>query len=250
MKIILNGADGKMGRELLHLIEERRGEIECVATVDARGSERGFFSSLFDFWEEADAVIDFSHPSLTEELLRYSEARRLPLVIATTGQSDSEISMIRRASSHIPVFHSANMSIGIAVFIRLARRIAAMFPDADIEILEAHHRDKADAPSGTALMIADAVREERRIVAMEESELTFGRYGQSKRRKGEIGIHSIRGGSTVGMHELIATSQNQTITLRHEAHSRALYAEGALAAAQFLLGKSAGLYNMYDMLSD
>ena len=250
MKIILNGANGKVGRELLRLIEERRDETECVAAVDAYGSEKGFFSSLFGFCGEADALIDFSHPSLTEKLLRYARARSIPLVIATTGQNESERAMISRASAHIPIFHSANMSIGIAVFIKLARRIAGAFPDADIEIVEAHHRDKADSPSGTALMIADAVREERRIVTMEESELRFGRYGQSKRKKGEIGIHSIRGGSTVGVHELIAISQNQTVTLRHEAHSRALYAEGALAAAHFLLGKSAGLYNMYDMLSD
>ena len=239
-----------MGRELLHLIEERRDGIECAAAVDARGSEDGFFSSLFDFWGEADALIDFSHPSLTEKLLRYARERKIPLVIATTGHSETEQRMIRQTAAHVPIFHSANMSVGIAVFIKLARRIAGAFPDADIEILESHHRDKADSPSGTALMIADAVREERRIVTMEESELTFGRYGQSKRKKGEIGIHSVRGGGTVGMHTLIAASQNQTITLRHEAHSRALYAEGALAAAHFLLGKSAGLYNMYDMLSD
>jgi 4-hydroxy-tetrahydrodipicolinate reductase len=143
------------------------------------------------------------------------------------------------------VFRSANMSLGIAVLLDLARRAARMFPDADVEIVEAHHNQKLDVPSGTALMLANAVRSVR-----PEAEFVVGRHENGKRKKSEIGIHSLRLGNEVGMHEILITTGNETLTLKHEAESRALFAEGALAAAAWLMGKPAGLYNMQDLLEE
>ncbi len=151
--------------------------------------------------------------------------------------------MIRDASSRIPVFFSANMSIGIALLAELAQRTAAAFPDAAIEIIEKHHDRKLDAPSGTALMLADRIRQVRPAAFT-----VLGRSGQKKRTREEIGIHAVRIGNCPGEHEILIGTQNQTITLKHEAHSRALFAEGALAAAKWLLGKDAGLYDMNDLI--
>jgi 4-hydroxy-tetrahydrodipicolinate reductase len=190
-------------------------------------------------------VLDFSNHAATGELLDYCEQRRLPVVLATTGQTPEELARIGRAAGTVPVFRSANMSLGIAVLLDLARRAARMFPDADVEIVEAHHNQKLDVPSGTALMLANAVRSVR-----PEAEFVVGRHENGKRKKSEIGIHSLRLGNEVGMHEILITTGNETLTLKHEAESRALFAEGALAAAAWLMGKPAGLYNMQDLLEE
>ena len=145
----------------------------------------------------------------------------------------------------IPVFHSANMSLGIALLVELAKMTAKTFPDADIEIIEKHHNRKLDAPSGTALLLANAIKEIRT-----KAKLVFGRQGQAKREADEIGIHAIRMGNIVGEHEVIVGTDTQTVTLKHEAHSRALFAEGAMAAAAFLIGKPAGLYDMKRMIEE
>ena len=149
------------------------------------------------------------------------------------------------ASREIPVFHSANMSLGIALLVELAKTTAKAFPDADIEIIEKHHNRKLDAPSGTALLLANAIKEIRK-----NAKFIFGRGGQAKREVEEIGIHAVRMGNIIGEHEVIIGTDTQTITLKHEAHSRALFAEGALAAADYLCGKSAGLYDMERMISE
>ena len=149
------------------------------------------------------------------------------------------------AAKQIPVFHSANMSLGIALLVELAKTTAKAFPDADIEIIEKHHNRKLDAPSGTALLLANAIKEVRK-----NAKFIFGRGGQAKREAEEIGIHAIRMGNIIGEHEVIVGTDTQTITLKHEAHSRALFAEGALAAADYLCGKSAGLYDMERMISE
>ena len=151
--------------------------------------------------------------------------------------------MILDAAKKIPLFHSANMSLGVALLCELAKTAAKTFPDADIEIIEKHHNRKLDAPSGTALLLARAIQEIR-----EKAFFTFGRQGQAKRIPDEIGIHAIRMGNIVGEHEVIVGTDTQTITLKHEAHSRALFAEGAITAAAFLVGKDAGLYDMYSMI--
>ena len=170
-------------------------------------------------------------------------AHGLPVVLATTGQTAEEREYIGTASKKIPVFFAANYSLGIALLIELAKKAAQIMPDAEIEIVEKHHDRKLDAPSGTALAIADAIKSVK-----PEAFTVCGRSGQGKRSKDEIGIHAIRMGNIVGEHEVILGTASQTLTLKHEAHSRALFAEGALAAAEFLAGKAPGLYDMTDMV--
>ena len=160
-------------------------------------------------------------------------------MVATTGHTPEELSAIRDAAKQIPVFHSGNMSLGIALLAQLVRQATAVFPDADVEIVESHHNQKLDVPSGTALMLARAVQDAR-----PEAQMLVGRHENGKRTKEEIGIHSIRMGNTVGIHEVIINTGTQVITLKHEAQDRALFAEGALAAAEFLISQAPGLYNM------
>ena len=244
MKLIINGALGRTGSEVYRLLREGAGGHTLAAAVD-RDGEGEVYRSLADFTGEADGLIDFSHHSATAELLRYACERKLPVVLATTGHSPEESELIRQAAQQIPIFRSANMSVGVAVLVQMARQAAHLFPDADIEIVETHHNRKLDAPSGTALMIADEIRKERK-----DAVFVFGRGGQHKREKNEIGIHAVRLGNTVGTHEVLIGTDSQTFVLRHEAHSRALFAEGALSAASFLAGRGPGLYDMHDLLSD
>lgn len=246
MKIILTGAAGRMGREMLAAVAATEGRITISAAVDISGAGiPGIpsYTSLSAVREEADVLVDFSHHSATAELLSFAAARHLPLVIATTGQTEEERAAIAAASATLPVFFSGNMSIGIALLISLARQAAAIFPEADIEIVEVHHNKKLDVPSGTALMLAEGVREVR-----EGGDIVVGRHENGARKKGEIGVHSLRLGNIVGRHEVHVNTGSQTITLTHEAHSRALFAEGALRAAEYLIGRDAGMYSVRDLL--
>ena len=188
-------------------------------------------------------MIDFSTLVLAFPRLAYCIGRKLPAGICTTGQTEEEKEAIRSAAKHIPIFFSANMSVGIAVLIRMAKDAAKAFPDADIEIVEMHHNRKLDVPSGTALMIANELKQVRR-----DAELCVGRHEAGKRKPNEIGIHSIRAGNEIGTHEVIIATESQVLTLKHEARDRALFAEGAIAAAEFLFGKEPGLYQMEDLL--
>ena len=176
-------------------------------------------------------------------MLDFACAKGIPVVLATTGHDETEQKRIEEAAKVIPLFHSANMSLGVALLAELAKLTAKTFPDADIEIIEKHHNRKLDAPSGTALLLARAIQTVR-----ERATLIFGRSGQAKRTPEEIGIHAIRMGNIVGEHEIIVGTDTQTITLKHEAHSRALFAEGAIAAAEFLIRQGAGLYDMRSMI--
>lgn len=189
-----------------------------------------------------DCVVDFSHHENTAPLLEYTITRRLPLVLATTGQTPEEQRAIGQAATRIPIFYSANCSLGVALLIRMARQVAAVMPEAEIEVVEAHHDRKLDAPSGTALAIADAIREVR-----PKADVISGRCGYGRRSPEEIGVHSIRLGSTVGEHTVLIGTQNETLVLRHEAKNRSLYAEGALEAAAFLCGLPAGRCGVYGM---
>lgn len=238
MNIIVNGCTGAMGRVLTELINT--SEAFSLAAGVSRSSPD--YASLNDFQGAADCVIDFSNHANTNELLAYCVERGLPVVIATTGQTDEEKAAISAAAEKIPVFYSGNMSLGIALLVELAKQTARVFPDADIEIIERHHNRKLDAPSGTALMLADAIREVR-----PEATYNLGRPESGKRTKQEIGIHAVRYGNEVGTHEVIVATNSQVITLKHEAENRALFAEGALSAAAFLVNQSAGLYSMKDL---
>ncbi len=255
MKIIVSGILGHMGREVVNLAENGvRGavvtggvdpmyagtcSVPCVRSFEEAATD----PAVNSLYREADCIVDFSRHDSIGPLLRFAKACGLPAVIATTGHTEEEKAMIRDAAESIPVFFSANMSLGIALLAELARQAAAAMPDAEIEIEEKHHDRKLDAPSGTALMLAEAIREVRPAAYP-----VLGRSGHSKRTADEIGIHAIRMGNIVGEHEIIIGTQNQTITLKHEAHSRALFAEGALAAAAYIIGRPAGLYTMEDLV--
>ena len=230
-----------MGRIVCSLIEAA-DDLELAARVDPTGAD-GCLPSLEACACEADCVIDFSHHTAAKALTDWCVRKGLPLVLATTGQTPEEMALIRDAAQRIPVFYSANMSPAIAMLADMAAQAARLFPDADVEIVEAHHNRKVDAPSGTALILANAVQQARG-----GGDFVMGRSGQGKRAPGEIGIHSLRMGNEAGMHEVIICTPTQTITLKHEAHDRALFAEGALKAARFLAGRDAGLYGMKEML--
>ena len=246
MNLIVHGYTGRMGSIVAKLAQDGFAGASLVARVspdcDCEG-ENACYSALSHYQGRADCVVDFSNHTATKDLLDYCRGRRLPLVIATTGQTDAELEFISEASREIPIFFSANMSVGVALLADLARRTAASFPDAEIEIVEIHHDRKLDVPSGTALLLARSIREVRN-----DAPLVIGRHENGKRTQREIGIHSLRLGNEVGTHEIIISTGNETITLKHKAENRALFAEGALTAAAFLCGKPAGLYNMQDMI--
>lgn len=248
MNILICGVGGRMGREVAKMtLDGIRGSVP-VAGFDVLPVDTREFPTFTDWNEvdvDVDCIIDFSHHSATEALLRYACDKNIPVVLATTGHTEEEKALIADASQRIALFHSANMSLGVALLVELAKTAAKTFPDADIEIIEKHHNRKLDAPSGTALLLANALKEVR-----EKAKFVFGRSGQAKRQPEEIGIHAIRMGNIIGEHEVIVGTDTQTITLKHEAHSRALFAEGAIAAADFLIGKSAGLYDMKSMIAE
>ena len=220
---------------------------EITAGVDPMipASEGICVKSFAECTAEADVIIDFSHHSMTNDLMDFAESRKLPVVLATTGQTEDEKNRILEAGKKIPVFLAANYSLGVAVLTDLVKRAAALYPDGEIEIVEQHHDRKLDAPSGTALALFNAVKEVRPA-----AEANCGRSGQGKRTKDEVGIHAIRMGNIVGVHEVMIGTQNERITLKHEAFSRGVFAEGSLKAAAFLAGKPAGMYDMKDLLGE
>ncbi|MBQ3456789.1 MAG: 4-hydroxy-tetrahydrodipicolinate reductase [Synergistaceae bacterium] len=241
MKIIINGAGGKMG----HILADMAGAENVSALVDVMfATENGKYHALDDFTGEADCVIDFSNHSATQAVTSYCVKRNLPVLIASTGQTPEEHALIREAAAKIPVFTSPNMSVGVALVADIAERVARLFGDCDIEMIEAHHNQKLDVPSGTALMLAHRVQEAR-----EDSTLNIGRHENGKRPQNEIGIHSLRYGSEVGTHEIIFSNGLETITIKHDAKNRALFANGALAAAKWLVNQKPGLYGMKDFIA-
>ena len=242
MKIIINGANGKMG----HILAEMAGEENVAARVDVTfESSTGKYKNIGDFNGNADCAIDFSNHKAVEGLLDYCVKKNLPVLIASTGHTDEEIAKIHEAAKKIPVFFSPNMSIGVALVADVAERIAKVFGDCDIELIETHHNQKLDVPSGTALMLANRIKDARPDLAF-----NVGRHENGKRSGNEIGIHSLRYGSEVGTHEIIFSNGLETITLKHDAKNRALFAKGALSAAKWLVDKGAGLYTMKEFLSE
>ena len=238
MRAVLCGANGAMGRLIDGILG---GEIIGRVSLDGENNVPKTFEELGTV--EADVVIDFSHHTAVADVLAYAKKIGAAAVIGTTGHTPEEKEMIAAAAAEIPVFFSGNMSLGIAVLCRLAKQAAAAFPEADIEIVEAHHIRKVDAPSGTALMLFNAIREVR-----PEAVANCGRSGEGKRTKEEIGIHALRMGNVVGIHEIHIHTGNQSLTLKHESGSRAMLADGAVDAARFMVGKDKGLYNMESML--
>lgn len=244
MIVIVNGAGGRLGQEVIKAAENAGHSVVAVDKSGVSPKETTYVN-LADYTGAADVVIDFSSHLATEELTSYVIKRSLPLVLATTGQTAEEKEMIFAAAKKVPLFFSANMSFGVALLISLVKKAAELLPDDDIEIVETHHNHKADAPSGTALMIASAISD-----TLGGREIVKGRNGLCKREKGEIGISSIRIGSVVGKHEVMFGDGVETITVTHEAHDKALFASGAVRAAAFLVKKGAGLYTMQDLVEE
>lgn len=237
-----------MGHVVSQVISER-SDCVVVAGFDIDSAIKENFPVISDpqqFDGNADVIIDFSHPSFLPKLLSFAKERHISAVIATTGMSDEQVEQIKSTSLETPIFFSANMSLGINLLVSLAKKAAAVLSDSfDIEIVEMHHNLKVDAPSGTALMIADSISS----VLEQKPEYVYDRHSQhTKRTKNEIGIHSVRGGSIVGEHEVIFAGKDEVITLKHSAMSKQVLASGAVNAALFLAGKTSGLYNMDDLV--
>ena len=241
LKILLSGACGRMGRQVANLAEEEQAVI--AAGVDVRAEQGAFpvYPSFSLVREEADVVIDFSRPECLSSLLSYAKAHRLPVVLAATGYNEADLAAIADAAREIPVFRSANMSLGVYVLKALARQAAKLLPDFDIEIVEKHHNQKIDAPSGTALMLYDAV-------SSAQSVPVYGRNGRTqKREKNEIGLHAVRGGTVPGEHEVGFYGPAEVVLLSHSAQDRSIFARGALRAARFLSSQQPGQYSMDDL---
>jgi len=246
-KIILCGANGKMGH-VIQSVVAGRDDCEIVAGVDINTESNGFpvYSTFGEIKETADVIIDFSNPALLDSMLAFSEDKKIPVVIATTGYDDKQKKQIEKASEKCAVFFTYNMSMGINLLANLAKKATEVLgSDFDIEIVEKHHNQKIDAPSGTALMLADAICEE----IDEPVKYEYDRHSRrEKRSKNEIGIHSVRGGTIVGEHEIIFAGRDEIITLSHSARSKEIFAVGAVNAAVFMSGKDSGMYSMKDLI--
>ena len=249
MKILLCGAYGKMGQSVAQIVSERAG-CTIAAGVDIGSGSAPFpvFSapSLVD--TDVDVVLDFSHPSALQGILEYAVSRAKPVVLATTGYNAEQITLIRRAAERIPVFFTANMSLGVNLLSELAKTAAKVLGSTfDIEIVEMHHNKKIDAPSGTALMLADEIAS----VLPEKPTYVYDRHDKRERRtKTEIGLHAVRGGTIVGEHEILFCGTDEVLRLSHSAGSKAVFASGAVNAAVFLADKPAGLYTMHDLVKE
>ena len=238
MRAVLCGANGAMGKLIGQILGE---EIVGRVSIDGENGVPKTFDELGHV--DADVVIDFSHHSAISDVLAYGKAIGAAVVVGTTGHTAEEKAQIFAAAEEIPVFYSGNVSVGIAVLCRLAKTAVSFFPDADIEIVEVHHTRKVDAPSGTAHMIFNAIKEVR-----PNAYENCGRAGEGKRTQDEIGISSLRMGNVVGIHEVHIVTPTQSLTLKHEAITRGMLADGAVDAARFMLGKPKGIYNMENIL--
>ena len=246
--IVICGANGKMGQTIYRCVRDR-DDCKIIGGVDLNTEKYADFpiySSVSELPEKPDVIIDYSHPSCLSSLLEYCKTNGTPVVLATTGYSDEQISEIKKAASQIPVFFSWNMSLGINLLVELAKKATAILGDKfDIEIVEKHHNQKIDTPSGTALIIANAIYETRN----NEMNYVYDRHSQRKKREdNEIGIHSVRGGTIVGVHEVLFAGNDETITISHSAASKTVFAEGSVNAAIFIKNKEAGLYDMNSII--
>lgn len=250
IKILLSGCNGRMGQVITRLAEQY-DDLYIAAGYDIADSGKNpypVFTDLNECSVKPDVIIDFSNPAALEKLISYSTANKVPLVVATTGYSQSQVRLLQKASQSIPVFFSANMSLGINLLIGLVKKAAKLLEsDFDIEIVEKHHNQKLDAPSGTALAIADAINS----VMEQKCEYVYDRHSRRKKRsKNEIGIHAIRGGTIVGEHSVIFAGNDEIIEIRHTAMSKEIFAAGALRAARYLFGRKPGMYDMNDLIGE
>ena len=244
MDLILHGSTGAMGKAVAELIAGGKHTIAAFVSPEYPENTGSQYQKLADYAGPADCIIDFSNHAAAKDLTDYAAKRGIPLVIATTGYTEEELELMKACAKKVPVFHSANMSLGVAAMADLTRQAAALFPDADIEIVEYHHNRKVDAPSGTALMLANAIKTVR-----PDANIVCGRSGYGKRQPQDIGISAVRLGNEVGTHEVHIATGSQVLTITHRAQSRSLFAEGAISAAEFLISQEPGLYSMADLVA-
>lgn len=249
IRILLCGCNGKMGQVITRIINER-DNVEIVAGIDPyQGLNNTYpvYECAKDVSEAVDVIIDFSHPASLEGLLEYAKKTKTPIVISTTGHSEEQKRLINDASKDVAVFFSGNMSLGINLMINLLKKATETLDGLfDIEIIEKHHNQKIDSPSGTALMLADAVNDTLET----RCDYEYNREAKrEKRSKNEIGIHSVRGGTIVGEHSVIFAGNDEIIEIKHTAMSKEIFAVGSVKAAEFMADKKAGLYTMADVLA-
>lgn len=242
MKLMIHGACGRMGRVVQRVFREKLPDADLIL-VDPMAKDGEAYAALADYDGKVDCIVDFSHHSAAPALTAYAVATRTPLVIATTGQTEAELASIEAAAKTVPVLFASNFSLGIVVLTALARQAAKAFPDADIEIVETHHNQKIDAPSGTAKMLLKAVDPEGSF------DPVYGREGVTGKRGHEIGMHALRGGTVAGEHSVFFFGTDETLEFRHSAASRRIFAAGAVRAARYVAQQPAGLYNMDDVLN-
>ena len=247
-KIILNGCNGKMGLAVTNCVNARE-DCKIVSGVDINTAEPKNYPIVKNINEvkSGDVIIDFSHPSCLSSILEYAVSTKTPAVIATTGLSEADVENIKVASKAVPIFFTFNMSLGVNLLVELAKTAQKVLSNGfDIEIVERHHNQKIDAPSGTAIMLANALNEAA------DGKYTYEYNRQAKREKrsaNEIGIHSVRGGNIVGDHDIIFAGTDEVVTLSHSAYSKNVFAVGAVNAAIFISDKAPGLYNMADLVA-
>ncbi len=249
VRVILNGCNGRMGKMITEIVSAD-SDAEIVAGVDIFDEGKNdypVFDDISSLEISGDVIIDFSLPSGTDALLKYAVSKSLPVVLCTTGLSEEQLIRVKEASGKIAILRSANMSFGVNLLMKVLKEVSPLFAEAgfDIEIVEKHHRDKKDAPSGTALALADAVNSS----LGNEYEYVYDRSQRSEKRPDkEIGISAVRGGSIPGDHDVIFAGKDEVVTFSHRAYSRAVFAKGAVLAAKFLKGKPAGMYDMSEVL--
>lgn len=249
-KIIMHGCNGKMGRVICGLVKNDT-DAEIVAGVDMTANNTDFpvFTNISDCDIEADVIIDFSTASAVPAVIKYAEEKSIPVVICTTGLNDETVEMINKASENVAMFRSANMSLGINLLAAILKKYSEVLYDAgfDVEIVERHHNQKIDSPSGTALMLGDAVNEG----VGNKLEYVYDRSQvRQKRDRRELGFSAVRGGTIVGDHEVIFAGQDEVIEFTHSAHSKEVFAVGAVKAAKFIKGRKPGKYDMQDVMAE
>ena len=247
IKILINGCNGKMGQVVSYLATSNSGEFEVIAGFDKETKKYSYpvYTNINDIKEIPDVIIDFSIPKATFNILEYARKNNISTVIATTGFSEEENNKILEISKEIPIFKSANMSFDVTMMKNLLKQIAPKLEGTDIEITEIHHNRKIDSPSGTAQMLADSINES----LGNKYHCEYNRHDKhEKRNKYEIGMNSIRGGNIVGEHIVQFFGEFETFEIKHTSYSRNVYAEGALKAAKYMIGKGNGLYDMEDLM--
>lgn len=249
IKILLVGCNGKMGT-MISTVAQTSSTMEITAGFDSKTTgnfDYPVYDSLSNVSEDIDVILDFSRPATLEAITKFALDKNKPVVFCTTGYSPTQLTSIDDLATKIPVFHSANMSIGINIVNNVLKSISnTLYKDFDIEIIEKHHNQKVDAPSGTALLLANTIKDS----IDEETEFNYGREGIAKRESKEIGIHAIRGGNIIGDHEVIFAGKGEVIEIKHSAISREVFAVGALKACEYVYGKTAGMYSMDNVVNE